>query len=49
LNDSWDQSVNDELSLNSKKLTDKQLNKIVDQYIKAVTEGLINPSTMPPF
>lgn len=45
----WDESVNIKLSPYKDKMTQEQKNLIVEQYVKAFSEGLISPNVSPPF
>jgi hypothetical protein len=49
LNYDWDESTSNQLSSYKDKLTDKQRNEIVGEYVKAFQDGLVNPSVNPPF
>lgn len=49
LSSRWDETVNEQLSPYTEKMTRSQRNEIVGQYIQAFKEGLVEPGINPPF
>jgi hypothetical protein len=49
LNYEWDESTSSQIMSYRDKLTDKQRNEIVSEYVKAFEDGLVDPGVNPPF